>query len=305
MAKQSNLAKALTQFTIPVEETAEEAVSELFNEVLGVRPVFHTDVKSGKTNALLFSENSLVWARRQIPTIRKRLEAIHEIGLLSHVPRISVSGLKPANWAESWKEHFPPLSIGQKLLIRPTWSKQRPLKGQAVVELDPGLSFGTGQHPTTSFCLRQIADLSEEGKAYSLLDMGTGSGILAIAAAKLGMQPIKAFDNYPDAVRISKENAELNGVLEDIAFSRQDLSRLSASPRKRYDIVCANLIYDVILDYWDIISGHVKIGGHLIAAGILAEQFDRVRKALESEGLELRVRGLENEWESGLFIKIR
>ena len=101
--------------------------------------------------------------------------------------KIEIAKVKREDWAESWKRHFHPIEIGKTLLVKPSWSKKRPAKNQAVVILDPGLSFGTGQHPTTSFCLHQIARGRKNGTPRpSFLDIGTGSGILAIAAAKLG-----------------------------------------------------------------------------------------------------------------------
>ena len=120
----------------------------------------------------------------------------------------------PEDWAESWKRHFKPIEIGGDLLILPSWSKRKPKTGQAVVVLDPGLSFGTGQHATTSFCLNEIVKLRRSSKAseLSLLDGGTGSGILAIAAAKLGYKPVEAFDFDPVSVRVARANATSNGV---------------------------------------------------------------------------------------------
>ena len=139
--------------------------------------------------------------------------------------------MRREDWAESWKRHFKPIEIGDALLVKPSWSKRRPRKNQAVVILDPGLSFGTGQHPTTAFCLREIVRLKlakergrlarefktrhhadEPSALQSFLDIGTGSGILAIAAAKLGYQPVHAFDFDAEAVRIARANARANRV---------------------------------------------------------------------------------------------
>ena len=121
-------------------------------------------------------------------------------------------GIRHEDWAESWKRHFKPIEIGRRLLIKPSWSRRRPKPHQQVVVLDPGLSFGTGQHPTTAFCLAEVARLVKNAPARSFLDIGTGSGILAIAAARLNYQPIWAFDFDPEAVRMARANAQTNQV---------------------------------------------------------------------------------------------
>src|SRR5205814_9828492 len=123
------------------------------------------------------------------------LENIRNAGLKLGPARIKLERVRSQDWSESWKRHFKPLEIGRELLIRPSWSKRRAHKDQAVVVLDPGLSFGTGQHPTTAFCLRQLATRRIPGQAQSFLDIGTGSGILAISAARLGYGPIRAIDS--------------------------------------------------------------------------------------------------------------
>jgi ribosomal protein L11 methyltransferase len=178
----------------------------------------------------------------------------------------------------------------------------RPSRGQAVVVLDPGLSFGTGQHPTTRFCLEQLVAARKEGNIQSFLDIGTGSGILAIAAAKLGYQPIEAFDFDLDAVRIAQGNARQNGVLREVHLTRKDLTRLPPGSRRQFNIICANLVYDLLLTEQRRILGRLKPGGTLVMAGILSCQFRAVRRVYESAGLKLKARQTENEWESGAFM---
>src|ERR1019366_8464695 len=152
--------------------------------------------------------------------------------------RISLLGVSREDWAESWKLHFKPLLIGSALLLKPSWSRRRPGKGQAVVVLDPGLSFGTGRHPTTAFCLRQLVARRRSGESQSCLDIGTGSGILAIAAAKLGYAPVDAFDFDPEAVRIARANARRNGVAARIRFQRRDLTKLPRRSARQYSLIC-------------------------------------------------------------------
>jgi ribosomal protein L11 methyltransferase len=215
--------------------------------------------------------------------------------------RISVERIPREEWAESWKRHFRPLLIGSALLIKPSWSQRLPRRGQAVVVLDPGLSFGTGHHPTTAFCLRQLVALRRRGEARSCLDIGSGSGILAIAAAKLGYRPVAALDCDPDSIRIARDNAHRNGMSAAIRFLRQDLARLPRRSRRKYSVVCANLVSNLLVTERDRILARLQPDGALITAGILRTEFEQVREAFESAGLRLTTSRTQNEWRSGAF----
>ena len=152
---------------------------------------------------------------------------IKSCGLQIGAGKFALAKVRRENWAESWKRHFKPIEIGGELLIKPSWSKRRAKKNQAVLILDPGLSFGTGQHPTTSFCLEQLVQHRTIKADQSFLDIGTGSGILALAAAKLGYSLVEAFDFDPEAVAIARTNARRNRVSDKI------MSRLRATLVKR------------------------------------------------------------------------
>ena len=165
--------------------------------------------------------------------------------------------------------------------------------------LDPGLSFGTGQHATTSFCLRCLAQARHAGTRQSFLDIGSGSGILAISAAKLGYGPVEAFDFDPQAVRATRANARDNQV--KITARLKDLTKEPLKPARRYDMVCANLIFDILIGQARKICKRVKPDGSLVLAGILTTQFDRVRCAFEAQGMRLAATRVEKEWQSGRF----
>ncbi len=172
--------------------------------------------------------------------------------------------------------------------------------------LDPGLSFGTGQHATTRFCLGEIVRSRPHSKTSdsakrSFLDMGTGSGILAIAAAKLGYSPVEAFDFDPDCVRIARENAALNQLESRVTIHQQDVTRLPTKAKTRFNVVCANLIYDLLIAEAERIASRLQPGGVLILAGILSSQFAEVQSAYESVGLRLMRSKSEKEWCSGAF----
>jgi ribosomal protein L11 methyltransferase len=169
------------------------------------------------------------------------------------------------------------------------------------VVLDPGLSFGTGQHPTTAFCLRELTRHRNIGARWSFLDIGTGSGILAIAAAKLGYSPVHAFDFDRAAVRVARANARTNGVHKKLRITRGDVAKLPIKPARQYDLICANLISTLLISGRRRIAAQLNPGGTLVLAGILKSEFLAVQKIFAKVGLKLAVKKTGNEWRSGSF----
>jgi ribosomal protein L11 methyltransferase len=167
--------------------------------------------------------------------------------------------------------------------------------------LDPGLSFGTGQHPTTRFCLEQVVAFRDKRMKQSLLDVGTGSGILALAAAKLGYSPVRAFDFDPAAVRIARANAVRNRAADRVRFDRKDVTQ--AKSDSRYDLICANLLADLLVAERDRLLAWLKPGGRLVLAGILRSQFRNIQVTYEEAGLNLISHDAQKEWESGAFAR--
>ncbi len=325
-------ADALTRISIATSAEAEEAVAALLLELLGQTPSTYFDAETGETTVSTYLEKRSQWN----PAVKRRLQAglqvIADCGLALGPGTISTRQVRREDWAESWKRHFQPLEIGDALLIKPSWIKRRLRPGQSVVVLDPGLSFGTGHHATTSFCLRQIVAAREGAGAglrlrvgvgvredkraaapspltpnpnpspRSFLDIGTGSGILAIAAAKLGYAPVRCFDFDPESVRVAKANAAQNEVVGRVKPVRQDLTRLPLASATRYDVVCANLIYDLLIAERDRILNRVQPAGVLVLAGILQTQFAKVKRAYLQAGLRLIATEVEKEWQSGAFV---
>jgi molybdopterin-guanine dinucleotide biosynthesis protein A/precorrin-6B methylase 2 len=170
-----------------------------------------------------------------------------------------------------------------------------------VIVINPGLGFGTGQHPTTDFCLRQLVAHRKSAGRQSFLDIGTGSGILALAAAKLGYAPIEAFDCDPEAVRIARVNARRNRVFDRIRLRRADLTKLPERSAEQFDLICANLESTLLVSQRQRILARLKPNGVLVIAGILRTEFEAVRKGLVDAGLEPLARCAEREWCSGAF----
>ena len=203
-----------------------------------------------------------------------------------------------SEWAEAWKKYFKPIAISEKLLIRPSWLNDEPLAGQKVLEINPGMSFGTGQHATTNYCLKCIDRFAGEKK--SLLDAGCGSGILAIAGALLGYGPIDAFDFDPEAVNVADENARMNKVRELISLETGNAADWQGRPEK-YDLVCANILGHLLIAFRFNIVSWVAPGGLLVLSGILDRDFDKVSAAFAEVGMKEIERFRDKDWTSGIF----
>jgi ribosomal protein L11 methyltransferase len=327
--------------SISTTPEAEEAVTELLYNFFELPVSSYTDVETAEVTVATYLTTSSAKLRQVLEcasppallklrskkrrraaavqdasALHEGLEQIKDYGLNIGSGKISVQKVRREDWAESWKRHFKPIEIGSALLIKPSWSKHPPKNGQAMIVLDPGLSFGTGQHPTTSFCLRQIAFRHQQFKrqpttrsspfvirhsSLSFLDIGAGSGILAIAAAKLGYAPVEAFDFDPEAVRIARENARKNRVSLKVHMTRGDVTKLALDRKKKYDLICANLISTLLVAERSRILCRLKEDGVLVLAGILKVEFALIRRAYESAGLRLIASRTEKEWRSGAF----
>lgn len=293
--------QTLWRISITTTLEAEDAVAELAGSLLNQPASAYFNVETGASVVSVYFSDRKLWS----PPVRKKIAAglagMQACGLKTGPGTVRFARVKREDWSESWKKHFHPMEIGRALLIKPSWSKKRPRKNQPVVVLDPGLSFGTGQHATTSFCLNEIVARRRAGTRQAFLDIGTGSGILAIAAVKLGYQPVHAFDFDPEAVRIAKTNARANGVQNHLRITRGDVTKLPTHVPKPYDLVCANLISNLLIAQRQPIVKRLAPGGTLVLAGILAGEFSEVQTAFEKLGLQLICDRAEKEWRSGAF----
>jgi ribosomal protein L11 methyltransferase len=291
----------LWQVLLQTTPEAEDAAIEALSTEFGSPASGYTDAETGTVQVSAYLETKPAGFPKRARAVRTRMLAAKAAGLRIGAVRLTLRRLERENWAESWKRHFKPLAIGGKLLLKPSWIRRKAKPGQKVIVLDPGLSFGTGHHATTSFCLREVVRFCERGGG-SFLDMGTGSGILAIAAAKLGARPVEAFDFDSESVRVARENARRNRVAGKLRLTRADLTKQPQKPKRTYDLVCANLIANLLLQERDKIISRVTPGGTLVLAGILRTEFGKVQSAFESAGLKLLRRRDEKEWASGAFV---
>jgi ribosomal protein L11 methyltransferase len=291
----------LWKISVVTTVEAEDAVAELLGTIFNCNVSSYFDVEpQTSVVSVYFSEKRFI-SREVREEVLAGLRQMKSCGLKIGAGKIKTAKVRREDWAESWKRHFKPMAIGGALLVKPSWSKKRPRKNQAVVILDPGLSFGTGQHPTTSFCLAEIVRRRKIGLRQSFFDIGTGSGILAIAAAKLGYAPVRAIDFDPEAVRVARANARVNGVHRKLQIKSGDVTKLSAKPEEQFDLVCANLISNLLIAERGKIAAQLSSGGVLVLAGILKSEFSEVQRKFESLGLKLTSSRSEKEWRSGSF----
>ncbi len=189
----------------------------------------------------------------------------------------------------AWRGHFPPLRVGRRLLIAPSWTEIEPGR-RHVLRIDPGLAFGTGHHSTTRGCLLEIERLAATAPFRSVLDVGCGTGVLAIAASALGAKRVAALDNDPIAQETTREALTGHGVTD--AYVGGDLHGL----RTRFDLVVANLFFDVLLELAPALAARTAPQGHLVVSGLLLRQGPAVRAALEKAGLVLCHERRPNGW---------
>ena len=198
--------------------------------------------------------------------------------------------LREEDWAEAWKAFFPVLHVSRRLVICPAWRSYRARRGEAVIRLDPGMAFGTGQHPTTLMCLRALEERVRPGT--SVLDLGAGSGILALAAARLGAASVLALDTDPLAVRAARENVRLNG-LEAVVRVEEGTVHTSIGP---FDVIAANISASIIIELARAMAAALKPGGALIAGGFSEARAGEVAAALTAAGLTVERTLSEGEW---------
>lgn len=183
------------------------------------------------------------------------------------------------DWATAWKKHYKPFYISDRIVIKPSWEEYKPREGETVIELDPGMAFGTGTHETTRLCAQLLEKYVAPGDV--VIDVGCGTGILAIAAAKLGAGHITAVDVDEVAVRVTDENCRINRTESRITAMKGVLADV---PQKNADIIVANIIADVIIGIADNMRYHIKKGGIIITSGIIRERREDVLEAYTSRG---------------------
>jgi ribosomal protein L11 methyltransferase len=304
---------AWLELAVAADHEAVEAVSEILSRAASggtsVEPAFEL-VEDGLAARVDLARPAMVRANLPIldeRTVRAAVEqADRELG------HLQAFGLRPigelacrivheADWANAWKVHFPVLRVGRRIVIRPTWRRHRRQADDVVLALDPGMAFGTGLHPTTRLCLAALESLADRGAIATgavdggparVADIGSGSGILAIAGARLGAREVLAVDVDPIAVEASHANARRNRLARVIR-AREGSAPTGEGP---FDIVLANLIASLLVVLADGLVEDVRPGGTLLASGIFSSREAEVVAAFEARGLRVANRWTEGDW---------
>ncbi len=292
------------ELAVEADVEAVEAVSEIFGRVAAggtsVEPAFEL-VDEGLGAAVDPGRPAVV--RAYVPTADpvEGHRVVAEVS--SALGHLQAFGLRPigelrtrfvdeADWAEAWKDHFPVLRVGRRIVVKPTWRAHDAAPGEVVLDLDPGMAFGTGLHPTTRLCLAALENVADRRRLGLVLDVGCGSGILSIAAARLGAGSVVGLDVDPIAVEATAANVERNGLANVISVRRGSVP--TGGPPS--DVVLANLIASVLVELAAPLADEVAPGGTLIASGIFRDREAEVVAALEARGLHARNRLDEGDW---------
>lgn len=245
---------------------------------------------------LEFYCRTLCHARR----IREQLATV-----IAAKTRMRIASVPKCNWAEKWRRQFRTRRISPRIIVKPKWAEAPKDKGVIVIEIEPCLAFGTGEHETTQSCLKLIDQCERLVPGRSFLDVGCGTGILAIAAAKMGLSPVHAIDNDPQSVKSTRANAELNGVRGKVSCRRADI--MSFKPGRTYALVAANLFAGVLERAAPRLCALLApgLGSRLILAGILDRQFPAVRRAFSAFGLRPMALLRTSGWTSAAFGRSR
>ena len=222
-----------------------------------------------------------------------------------HLPQPHIRFLSETDWAEAWKTGYDVLHVGRQLVIKPTWRDYNPQPDDLTIELDPGMAFGSGLHPTTRLCLETLEDYLQPGTR--VLDVGSGSGILSIAAARLGASHVLAVDIDPLAVRITRENVALNQAesIVDVEASWQasqparqqgNEAEITTARPPIWDLVVANILAETIIELMPALAASLSTKSILIASGIIADRTQAVADALQENGLLLAEQRDDGEW---------
>ena len=234
-----------------------------------------------------------------IETVKARIALLPSFGLDIGEGSVSLSNVNESDWANEWKKYYKPTKVGKKIVVKPSWEEYEKQEGDLIIELDPGMAFGTGTHETTSMCIRELENYVDETK--TVFDIGCGSGILAIAAAELGAKEVVAGDLDEVAVKVSKENCEINHVSDKVVVKHGSLFEVVDS---KADVIVANIIADIIKILAKDVSKFLKEDGVFISSGIILAKIDQVCEALEENGFEIVKVERLGEW-SAIVSKLK
>lgn len=230
--------------------------------------------------------------------VAQRLSALSDFGVNAGDIHYDTQELAEQDWAENWKKYYEPTRISHDLTIVPSWTDYEAKTGEKIIRLDPGMAFGTGTHPTTKMSLFALEQVLRGGE--TVLDVGTGSGVLSIASSLLGAKSIYAYDLDEVAVRVAQENIDLNAGIENIHVATGNLLQ---GVDIQADVIVANILADILINMTEDAYRLVKDEGYLIMSGIISEKWEMVRESAEKAGFFLETHMIQGEWNACVFKK--
>lgn len=230
--------------------------------------------------------------------VAQRLSALSDFGVNAGDIHYDTQELAEQDWAENWKKYYEPTRISHDLTIVPSWTDYEAKTGEKIIRLDPGMAFGTGTHPTTKMSLFALEQVLRGGE--TVLDVGTGSGVLSIASSLLGAKSIYAYDLDEVAVRVAQENIDLNAGTENIHVATGNLLQ---GIDIQADVIVANILADILINMTEDAYRLVKDEGYLIMSGIISEKWEMVRESAEKAGFFLETHMIQGEWNACVFKK--
>ncbi|MDU6600683.1 MAG: 50S ribosomal protein L11 methyltransferase [Streptococcus anginosus] len=304
------------ELTITVSREAEEAVSNILID-LGSQGVAIDDsadylgeagpfgevlpqVKQLNTVAITAYYPETVNLEMIRQEVKEYLAQLRDFGLEIGETQLTTQQLAEEDWADNWKKYFEPARVTHDLTIVPSWTDYEATIGEKIIKLDPGMAFGTGTHPTTKMSLFVLEQILRGGE--TVLDVGTGSGVLSIASSLLGAKDIYAYDLDEVAVRVAQENIELNPDMENIHVASGDLLR---GVEIEADVIVANILADILVNLTDDAYRLLKDEGYLIMSGIISEKWNLVRESAEAAGFFLETHMIQGEWNACVFKKTK
>ena len=317
------------EVSMTVDGELAEAVADVmarfaYSGVMMEQGVKYNDEEDAGTPTGPITVRAYLEVNDQIEETRQKLEeSLYYLGMIRPLPSASYKQIEDQNWMESWKQHYKPILIGQRLLILPAWMES-PEPNRIAIKIDPGMAFGTGTHPTTQWCLelmeKAISDIRESGignrglgiqipnddSRFTVIDVGCGSGILSIAAIKLGARKALGVDIDEESVKNSRENADTNGVGDELVLGVGSVNEILEGKFefRQAPLVVANILAPIIIRLFDAgLADLIEENGAIVLSGILQEQEENVIKAGQAKGLRMNERRQMGDWVALTMIK--
>ncbi len=298
------------EVSLTVNGELAEAVADVLarfapNGVMTEQGVKYNDAEDAGTPTGPITVRAYLPADEQLEDTRQKLEeSLYYLGMIQPLPPATFKMIADQNWMEAWKQHYRPIPIGQRLIIIPAWIDS-PEPERIPIKIDPGMAFGTGTHPTTQLCMalmeRQIETLkvSETFRVFDVIDVGCGSGILSIAALKLGAKQALGVDIDEPSIKNSRENADVNGIGDELLLGVGSVTEILAGKFafKSAPLVVANILAPIIIRLFEAgLADLVEPEGTIILSGILQEQSQSVIEAGQAKGLRMNVQRQMGDW---------